>query len=119
MKYTFIFFLFLTASLQAQNLKSGGVLKPEQANMDIRHYAIALEVDPIKQSIKGYTEIDLRLSASSTVILLDLWHGLTVEQVWVNGKKVPFAHSENDLLTITGSKPFAAGNAKVEKAHGE
>ena len=38
---------------QAQNLRSGGALKPEQAIMDIRHYTVALEVNPINKSIKG------------------------------------------------------------------
>ena len=52
---------FLYAALTAQNLKSGGVLKPVQANMDIRHYTVALEVDPVKKTINGYTEIGLNL----------------------------------------------------------
>jgi hypothetical protein len=41
--------LFATIELSAQNLKSGGVLKPEQAIMDIRHYTIALNVDLSKK----------------------------------------------------------------------
>ena len=80
--------LCLCAALgtQAQNLRSGGLLKPEQAIMDIRHYTLALEVDPVSRSIDGYAEIDLRLSSSTNLLLLDLWHGLTVRQVVVNGK---------------------------------
>ena len=38
--------------------------------MDIRHYTVALNVDPTQQSIDGYTEIDLILSESTPVLLL-------------------------------------------------
>ncbi len=103
---------------QAQNLRSGGALKPEQAIMDIRHYTVALEVNPINKSIKGYTEIDLNLSSASPVLLLDLWHGLKVEQALVNGKKENFSHSENDLLSITGTKHFAVGKNKIRIIYG-
>ena len=41
--------LFISFATQAQNLKSGGKLKPEQAIMDIRHYTVALDVDPVKK----------------------------------------------------------------------
>ena len=111
--------LFLTIiGVPAQNLRSGGPLKPEQAIMDIRHYTVALEVDPANQSIEGYAEIALLLSASSTVLVLDLWHGLTVREVSVNGKKETFSHTENDLLTITGAKPFATGSIKIKVVYG-
>ena len=103
---------------QSQNLISGGALKPEQAIMDIRHYTVALEVNPTNKTIKGYTEIDLILSESSPVLLLDLWHNMKVEQVLVNGKKETFNHSEDDLLKITGAKSFAAGKIKIKVMYG-
>lgn len=119
MRIITVFILLIAVEVaSAQNLRSGGALKPEQAIMDIRHYTVALEVDPVQQSIKGYTEIDLKLSTVSPVLLLDLWHGLTVEKVWVNGKVNPFVHNENDLLTITGNKPFEVGKIKVKVAYG-
>ena len=43
-------------------LTSGGKLIPQQAIMDIRHYTIALEVDMVKKSINGSTEVSLNLS---------------------------------------------------------
>ena len=66
---------------EAQNLKSGGKLKPEQAIMDIRHYTVALDVDPEQKTINGYTEIDLNLLQPTGSLLFDLWHGLTIKQV--------------------------------------
>ncbi|MBN8577011.1 MAG: M1 family metallopeptidase [Cytophagales bacterium] len=108
----------LPALAFAQNLRSGGALKPEQAIMDIRHYTIALTVNPEEKTIQGYTEIDLNLAANTPVVVLDLWHGLTVTQTLVNGKKENFTHTQNDLLTITASKFFAAGKLKVKVMYG-
>jgi aminopeptidase N len=99
-----------------QNLKSGGVLKPEQALMDIRHYTVALDVDPKQQSINGYTEIDLILSKATDVLLFDFWHGLTVKDIMVNGKKETFKHGDDDLIKINSSQQ--AGKVKVKIAYG-
>jgi aminopeptidase N len=108
------FFLLISALGFAQNLKSGGKLKPEQAIMDIRHYTIALDIDPAGQSIKGYTEIDLLLSQQTGVLLFDFWHGLTVKSVSVNGKSCAFQHGEDDLIHISQSLPAGKAKVKVE-----
>lgn len=103
---------------QAQNLKSGGVLKPGQANMDIRHYTIALDVDPVQKSINGFTEIDLNLLKPTTALLFDLWHGLTITQVWVNGKTNSFIHTKDDFVKIALAQQLPAGKVKVKIAYG-
>lgn len=113
-----IILLLFVFNASAQNLKSGGKLKPEQAIMDIRHYTIALEVDPENKSINGYTDIDLILSNATPTLLFDLWHGLTVKQVWVNGKNAVFSHSKSDLLTITGDQQFPASRLSVKISYG-
>lgn len=101
-------------SAAAQNLRSGGALKPEQAIMDIRHYTIALEVDPGQQTIKGYTTVTLRLTSPSPVIMLDFWHGLTTEKVTVNNKSATFNHSAEDILSVTGKSEFKPGTYDVK-----
>src|SRR5215831_144891 len=101
MRSLFVFFaILLSISLSAQNLKSGGVLKPEQANMDIRHYTVALDVDPQQKSINGYTEIDFNLLKPSNYLLFDFWHGLTISQLLVNGKSQNFEHTVDDYIKI-------------------
>jgi aminopeptidase N len=105
----------ITAS--AQNLKSGGKLKPEQANMDIRHYTIALDVDPVQQTISGYTEIDLNLVKPSSVLLFDLWHLMSISGVWVNGKSYNYTHTNNDLVKIALAEELPAGKLKVKFAY--
>ena len=117
-----IILLFLITTLsfaaQAQNLKSGGKLKPEQAIMDIRHYTLVLDVDPDLKTINGYTDIDLNLLQSTSSLLFDLWQGLTVKQVWVNNKKVNFKHSKDDLVKISLLQELTAGKVKVRIAYG-
>ncbi|RYY68758.1 MAG: M1 family peptidase [Chitinophagaceae bacterium] len=102
---------------QGQDLKSGGKLKPAQANMDIRHYTIALDVDPVNQFISGYTEIDLQLIKAANIILFDFWNGLTIQQLWVDGKSSPYVHSKDDLVTISLPRQHAAGKVKVKIAY--
>jgi len=111
--------LFVAAliNVSAQNLKSGGVLKPEQAIMDIRHYTIALEVDPVQQSIDGYTEIKLITSQSTNVLLFDLVNLLPVSKVWVNKREQKFTH-ENDLIRIPLPSMLPAGKVLVKIQYG-
>ncbi len=96
-----LIFSLLIPALAAQNLRSGGTLPPEQALMDVRHYTLALTVDPAGKSISGYTEVRARFSEKPTTILLDLWHGLTVTRVTVNGKAADFEHTADDRLRIS------------------
>ena len=98
-------------------LSSGGKLKPLQAIMDIRHYTIALDLDIAQKSIKGSTEVDMILSASTDTILLDLVHLLTVSKVKVNDKTVSFTQGD-DKIYIKSDKPFAPGKQKVRVEYG-
>ena len=113
-----LLFIFISMGLSAQNLKSGGKLKPEQAIMDIRHYTISLDVDPVQKSINGFTEIDLILLKSTNVLLFDLWHGLFIKKIWVNGKMQVFTHSNDDLVKISTTQELPAGKVKVKIEYG-
>jgi aminopeptidase N len=114
---TILFFLFLLVEVPAQNLKSGGILKPEQALMDVRHYRVVLDVDPATQSIDGYTEIDIITSKPTNVLVFDLVHLLPVKKIWVNKKEQPFKH-ENDLITISLPTTMPTGKAIVKIQYG-
>ena len=101
MRVTILLFLFIISIYtNSQNLKSGGVLKPEQAIMDIRHYTIALDVNPTEKSINGYTEIDFNLLQPTNSLLFDFWHGLTISQIWINGKTQTYTHTDDDYVKI-------------------
>ena len=114
----FLFLLITSIYTNSQNLKSGGVLKPEQAIMDIRHYTIALDVIPNEQSINGYTEIDLNLLQPTNILLFDFWHGLRISQLWVNGKTQSYTHTDDDYIKIQLSQQMPAGKVKVKVAYG-
>jgi aminopeptidase N len=118
-----LFFLcFFAKNTLAQNrdisyMSSGGKLHPLQANMDIRHYTIILDVDIDKKTIAGSTEIDMILSKPSDTILLDLVYLLKVEKVKANDKPVNFQHVK-DKIYITSTGPFQAGKQKITIYYG-
>ena len=110
--------LTVSVLVAGQNLRSGGRLKPEQAIMDIRHYTVALKVDPVKESIDGYCEIQFQLLTRTPELIFDLWHNMIVSQVWVDGKKESFMQTKDDLLKIKGVTPFEKGKVHVKVAYG-
>ena len=75
-------------------------------------------VDPVQKSINGYTEIDLILQQPSDVLLFDLWHGMTITQVTVNGKTQNFNHSKDDLVKIQLPAALPSGKVKVKIDYG-
>ncbi len=93
-------------------LTSGGKLLPLQAIMDIRHYTINLEVDLVKQSISGSTEVSINFSKKTDTILLDLIHLYAVTKVKVNNKVVPY-YQHDDKIFITSPTGFEIGNQKI------
>ncbi|MES1215488.1 MAG: M1 family metallopeptidase [Bacteroidota bacterium] len=101
----------------AQDLTSGGKLKPEQAIMDVRHYTIALTVDTAAKTVNGYTTIDVVLSEPAKLLLFDLMNNLQVQATWINGKKAPFTHT-NGIITITPASSLPAGEATVKVQYG-
>lgn len=119
------FFLFSFLSLFAHSqhdnnihsrdvsyLTSGGKLLPVQANMDIRHYTIALDVDIQKQSINGSVEVSLNLAKKADTILFNLIHLYTVTKISVNKKAVSF-NQHDDKIFITSATGFEAGSQNV------
>ena len=110
--------LFLSADLIAQDrdisyMSSGGKLKPLQANMDIRHYTLALDVDISNESINGYTEIDLILTAPADTLLFDLVHFLDVTSISA-GKNNKKFYRDGDLIYIVDTKGFNAGRQIIK-----
>ncbi len=116
-KVVICFFLLFVSRIHAQELTSGGKLKPEQAIMDVRHYTIALNVDFNQRSIDGYTIIDVIMAEPTHVLLFDLLDSLNVKQVLVNNKKQPFIYKDN-LITINLKDELLAGKASVKVLYG-
>ncbi len=104
-------------SAGAQRLVSGGILKPEQERMDIRHYFIDLTVNPQAQTLTGSVNITLELKSASPVLLFDLSRLMKVEKITVDNKQVSFSQ-ENDLINISGKTDFAPGRRIVKINYG-
>ena len=109
-------------SSHAQNrdisyMSSGGKLNPLQANMDIRHYTISLDVDIENKKIAGYTEIEINLSQKTDTLLFDLVYLLEVYKVKVNNKPVKFDHKK-DQIFITSDAGFQSGKHSVKIEYG-
>ena len=103
--------LFATAQSPNRDIRymtSGGKLHPLQANMDIRHYTLALEVNIEQKTIQGSAEIKLIIQHSTDTVFFDLVHLLTVSSVTANGKKLRFEQN-NDKLFILPEKSFPSG----------
>ncbi|TDX00350.1 M1 family metallopeptidase [Dinghuibacter silviterrae] len=114
----FWFLLFAVTGVHAQqHLTSGGKLKPEQAIMDIRHYTIALKVDIAGRSIDGYTDVDMILSQTTPVLLLDLLDSFQVRSVAVDGFPAPFVYAAN-LIRITPAALVRPGRHTVRVVYG-
>ncbi len=114
--------LAISTTLTAQDrtvnyMTSGGKLKPLQANMDIRHYTLSLDVDIPNESIKGYTEIDLNLINPTDTILFDLSHLLTITKVSIENKS-KFFSQDKDLVYIVDKAGFKAGRQLIKIEYG-
>ncbi len=92
--------------------QSGGVLMPEQAAYDVKHYDLDLHVSPQEQSIKGVLTVKARILKPVDKFVLDLDMPLKVESVaLVNGKKdelLKFEHKEGKIR-IAFSQTIKAG----------
>ena len=109
--FSCIFLVFVSVGL-AQRPSYGGKLKPEQANMDVKHYTIDLALDIPGRSVAGYTIIRADLKQPATGLLFDLMDSFRVSKVTVNGKPAVFGHSAHQLH-ITSDKPWPAGSVAV------
>jgi len=115
---TTLFILLIICPLTAQNrdisyMTSGGEIHPLQANMDIRHYTIDLDVDITNEFIAGFAEIDILLNKPTDSLLFDLVHFLKVESISVNGKTTEF-FQKKDYIYIINKTGFSAGQQTVK-----
>jgi aminopeptidase N len=107
--FFFLVLLFSGFSVLAQKSElSGGPLKPEQANMDIRHYTVSLDLAIESKSYKGFTEIKFDLASSSPDLIFDLSSNFTISALTVDGKKIPYTHVDG-LIKVKASAPLNAG----------
>jgi len=87
---------------------SGGVLRADQACYDVRHYDLALAIDPVSQSIEGRLVMTADVTAASQQLSLDLDNRLVISALTVDGMSARWDHSDgrivvSDLDLLPGS----------------
>ena len=113
-----VLFLLLSGhSVFSQRPEYGGKLKPEQANMDIRHYAIDLNLDIPGRRIEGSTVIKALLKEPSSALLFDLMDSFRVTKVWVNDRPATWESGHHELR-IHGASVWPAGLIVVKIQYG-
>jgi len=113
----FLLFCFFTTGAAAQDqdisyMSSGGILNPIQANMDIRHYTLSLDVDIADESIAGSVTVDLILKQSTDTLLFDLVHFMKVTRTTSSKKNIPF-YRDHDFIYIVDDGGFKAGKQSI------
>ena len=83
---TCVFPIFAQRDLGARPIDSGGVLMPEQAAYDVKHYDLSLRVDPAARSINGVSTVTAQIVSPIDKFVLDLDTPLTVESVGLVSK---------------------------------
>ena len=114
----FLLLCFFTNGISAQDrdisyMSSGGKLKPLQANMDIRHYTLALDVDIANESIAGYVTIDFMLQQPTDTVLFDLVHFLNVTKI-SSGKSNKTFFRDHDFIYIVDANGFRPGKQSIK-----
>jgi aminopeptidase N len=114
----FLLLCFFTNGVSAQDrdisyMSSGGKLNPLQANMDIRHYTLALDVDIANESIAGYVTIDFILQQPTDTVLFDLVHFLNVTKI-TSGRSNKTFFRDHDFIYIVDANGFKPGRQSIK-----
>jgi aminopeptidase N len=107
-----VLIVFSSHGQPVEQWNSGGKLNPVQANMDIRHYTLSLDIDIPNQSISGFVETDLILAKATDSLLFDLIDRFVVKKIMVDKQVVNYTRSD-DKIFITSGKRFIQGKHKV------
>lgn len=108
---TFLFCL-LHVIVFSQIPSSGGKIKPSQANIDVKHYKISIDLDVDNRTIKGNTVIRFDVLKPTNLLEFDLVDSFHISALTLNGKSQAYDF-KNNLITITTAKELPAGKAEV------
>ena len=115
-------FVFAQREMGVRPTQSGGVLMAEQAAYDVKHYDLALSVDPNEQSIKGVLTVKAKIVKPIDKFVLDLDSRLTVESVaLVDGSKsqnLKFERTDKQIWIAFGKKQKAGKTVEVRVGYG-
>lgn len=105
-------FLALLISLgwyvKRQMLESGGGLPPSMAAYDVRHYDLAVQVDPIEQWIDGHSTVAVVALEPVETFEINLDSRLEVVSAKTDNTVCTFRHTDG-LITVEPREPWTVG----------
>ena len=100
---------FLSLALPAQDgLRSGGVLRKDQACYDVRQYRLDIEIFPDQRSIEGSVGIRASIVAPTATVAIDLHRALTVHKVSAAAEALTFIR-DGDRVSIKLGREYKVG----------
>ncbi len=88
------------AQRSKQDNTSGGVLLPEEAAYDVRHYDLTLELDPEERSIEGRLVMTATLLEETDAIVFDLDERLEIRALELEGAAMDFTRGELQRVRV-------------------
>ena len=82
--------VFILGIVFALKTSSGGPITKNQAAMNVHHYELRLEVDPLKKTIGGTVTIGFKLKKKPRRLEIDLLSSYSVSNTWINEKAMVF-----------------------------
>ena len=86
----------LVASVSSQQT-SGRPIPPEQAAYDVKHYDLALRVDPAERHIEGELTLRAEVLEPTETVILDLDEAFDVHRVTAGETQLAFKHAEGEI----------------------
>ncbi len=105
--------LFFTLKIFGQIPASGGKIRPAQANIDVKHYKISIDLDVDKRTIKGSTVITFDVLQPANTLEFDLVDSFKITAVALNGKAQAYDF-KNNLITINTLNTLPAAKAEIK-----
>ncbi|MCG6947381.1 MAG: M1 family metallopeptidase [Acidobacteria bacterium] len=94
-----------------QMLDSGGKLLPSMAAYDVRHYDLAVRVEPNERRISGVNTISVVVLEPIGTFEINLDGRLKVSDVSSDGTSCDY-HHDNGLISVELPRPWAAGDRR-------
>lgn len=93
-----------------------GSLNPYRTCYDVRHYALSVSLDPTQKSLSGEVVCTFTWLGGAESLQIDLEEMLTLQQLLVDGKKVPFRRVKG-TRAIWADLRKVASNWEVGSVH--
>ncbi len=97
-----------------------GMLLPERACYDVRHYDLSIRIDPVTRSISGANVIRYDAVLDFSTLQIDLFETLTIDSILADSVSVPWKRTGKAVfVTLPKPKQKGSGGVLVVYYHGK